>query len=761
MSLKASQTHVEAGSSKIEIVTDKWGVPHVYAADFASLAFGLGYTQARDRLWQMDFNRRAAKGRLSEVFGEPTLQLDRLARYVGFERLALAEEPQLKTDEKTLLQGFKDGVNRYVETHRDDLPLEFSILKAPPRPWSLTDTLAFSHFMSWTFIGNWNGELVRHWTFEKYGKDVLRIMGTGYPEGRPVIVPAGGLSRAPRQAMDREFEKLEELVTVPGQMMSNNWVVDGNKSATGSPLLANDPHIPLQMPSIWYEMHMHSPDIQAMGATLPGIPGVIIGHNGHIAWGLTNSVADTSDLFIEKLSGSHNKTRYLDRIVWKEAEVFREEITVRGRSEAVVENVSVTKHGPVIGPLFSGEPRSIALQSVLPEARNRVRSLMLLWKARDWSMFRDALKHWTAPALNFVYADTHGNIGYQLAGLVPVRARGNGLLPSPGWTGDYDWTGFIPFDKMPNEYNPSTHWIATANNKTVNEDYPYFIGFGGDPYRISRIVQLLKMKEKLSAADFKAIQTDLYSIPAKEIVEIVGKLDPTDDRAKMALDYLKAWDFVLSPESVPASIFEVFVTVLSRRALQEKLDKESSEVYLGKPGKRSQVFWVRVSWLLAKITEYPNWFGTTTWATVMEESLVSAVEELTRLLGKDMAEWKWKRLHLQAFTHPLGHAPELSSMFNRGPVPVGGDDETVWASAYIPHDGYAATYTGVSYRLIVDLGSLDNSFAVHPTGQSGNPKSAHYDDMIELWRNGEYHPLLWTKEEVEKAAETREKLDPT
>ena len=389
--------------------------------------------------------------------------------------------------------------------------------------------------------------------------------------------------------------------------------------------------------------------------------------------------------------------------------------------------------------------------------------------AHNWEEFRQALSQWPFPSLNFAYADIDGNIGYQLAGLVPVRGKGHGTVPAPGWTEDYDWTGFVPFEELPHAYNPETHWIASANNKIADDDYPHFLSVeNADGFRQKRIVELLEEKEKHSAEDFEAMQVDQLSLAAKELVPLIIALTPEDEWCRRAITFLKAWDYQLSADSAAACIYEVFFTHLVRRTLEEKLGSWS-DFFLGKGlhmlRPHTVFFHASHSWLMEKMREKPQWFAPTgagpvdgkSWTEAMEEALESAVGELRSRLGDEVSRWRWGGLHKQYFRHPLGEVRGLDRIFNRGAVPMGGDANTVWQAAYVPYHGYDVNSFTASWRQIIDLADFNRSRATLPSGQSGHPGSRHYADMISQWRRGEYHPMLWDREQVE--AQARGRLD--
>jgi penicillin amidase len=737
----------------VEIVRDQWGVPHIYAGNLHDLFFACGYAQAQDRLWQMDFNRRAATGTLAELVGEPALEIDRLVRRVGFHRAAARDWETATDEERATLQAFAAGVNAYIESGR--LPLEFQVLRRKPRRWEPTDTLAFGRFLGWSLAGNWDSELVRSWTIGRFGAAVMAEFEPTYPEGGPVIVPPGAEAKGPRPDVLRDFTQAEELIGLVGQAMSNNWAVDGTKSATGKPLLASDPHLPLTMPSIWWEAHLDSPEIKAAGVGVPSLPGIFLGHNENIAWGMTAAMVDGDDLFVEEINPD-NPSQYRYKDGWEQGEIVREEIIVRGRKEPVIEEVLVTRHGPVVSPAIEGEERDLSLRTVANEPARQTQAYLDLMAARDWNEFRSALSQWPFPPLNFGYADVEGNIGYQLAGLAPKRADGLGIVPMPGWTGEYDWTGFLPFEEHPHAFNPPTHWVASANNQIADDDFPHFLAVNfADPYRQQRIIEMLGETDKHSADDFERMQVDQQSIPARELAPLMLQLEPRDEWCRRALTFVKAWDYELSTESVAACVYEMFYVHLVRRALEEKLGGWS-EYFLGRgvhPLRAHGGFFnLAHSWLMEKMRERPDWFAGRTWHEVMEEALESAVSELREMLGDEVSRWQWGRLHRQSFRHPLGEVRGLDVVFNRPSVPVGGDANTVWQAAYAPHHGYDLNSFTASWRQIIDLADFNNSRAVLPSGNSGHPGSAHYHSMNAMWRSGGYHPMLWDRAEVEKVA---------
>jgi len=496
---------------RVEVIRDRWGIPHIYAGNEEDLFFAQGYVHAQDRLWQMEVHRRLASGTLAEILGGIALEADRFSRIIGFRRAAQADLALLDEETRRYLEAYSRGVNAFIETHRSRLPLEFTLLRHKPAPWTPLDTAAFAKFMGWALSCNWESELLRASLIEILGPERAAELEPPYPESNPIIIQSSKF-KAQSSNISTGINRQDVATTLSGLSKvqrkvacfsssggtgegSNNWVINGARSVTGKPLLANDPHLSPMMPSIWYENHLVGGDFAVTGASMPGIPGVVLGHNHRIAWGATNAYPDVQDLYLERLrTTSSGCPEYEFRGKWERAQVVREEIKVRGRREPVVEEVVITRHGPIISGLLTGEAPPLALRWVGHQPSPMLQSLRFN-RARNWEEFVASLRSWSVPAQNMVYADVEGNIGYYMAGQVPIRAKGLGLVPVPGWTGEYEWTGYIPFEELPQAYNPPTGYIASANNKIVGEDYPYFLTLEPLPgYRARRIVDLIEAR---------------------------------------------------------------------------------------------------------------------------------------------------------------------------------------------------------------------------------------------------------------------------
>ncbi len=753
---------------EVTVIRDSWGVPHIYATNTHDLFFTQGYVHAQDRFWQMEFWRRIGSGRLAEILGPSALDSDRFIRTVGWHRTAARELEMLDDETRAALEAYAEGVNAYISTHRDRLGLEFTILGLTgvdfePEPWTPLNTLTWAKVMAWDLGGNMDAELLRANIVARLGSDALDDLVPPYREDYPVVVPhpltGGTLDSVPEAAF------ATHALGVGDGLGSNDWVVSGSRTETGLPLLADDMHLGIQMPSIWYELGLHCEPVGAdcpynvTGYSFASTPGIIVGHNDHIAWGVTNVGPDVQDLFIEQVN-PENPNQYLFQGEWVDMETVREEITVAGEDEPVVVNARITRHGPIINDVVGGEEEDwsfgwqpLALSWTALQPGTLIRSVFLLDKASDWESFREALSYWNVPSQNFVYADVEGNIGYQMPGSIPIRAAGDGTLPVPGWSGEYEWTGFIPFDELPRSFNPPEGYIATANNAVVGPDFPYLITRDWSPgYRAQRIVELLTANDSVSIADIQAMHGDSSPAYVREILPTVLATSTDDPRLAEALDLLREWDGRAVRDSAGAALFESFRIHLVDLTLGDELGEQ-----LLRRARSSAA--VAVERLLADPA--CPWFDDVntpeveTRDEIVLRALEAAVDELTEKLGQDMSRWRWGDLHTATFENQSlgqsGVAP-IEAIFNRGPVAVDGARNTINATGYSMSHPYEVT-TVPSQRMIVDLADFTRSLSMHTTGQSGHPFHRHYDDMIDPWRNIQYHPMLWQRADVEADAE--------
>jgi penicillin amidase len=768
----------------VEILHDRWGVPHIYAQSPEDLVFAQGYIHAQERLWQMDFNRRLVAGRLSEILGPVSLPLDRWMRILGLRRVAEQQESLYDEESLHILQAYAAGVNaRLHQVKRAArLPVEFTLLRYAPEPWTPVDSMSWAKMMAWNLSVNWETEILRAQLVARLGAENAAELELLTIEDQPRIIPPGVDYSCISGDILKDAAGARRF-SGPGAregLGSNNWVIAPARSQTGMPLLANDMHLGLTAPAIWFENHLEAGEFQVTGVSFPGLPGVIAGHNRHVAWGFTNGFPDVQDLYIERLRRTEGGgVQFLFRDEWQDAKVIRESIGVKGREPVDVE-VIVTRHGPVINdlaPNFCGEG-PLALRWTALEPDNMVRALLGMNRAGSCLEFREALRHWAVPVQNTVYADTGGNIAYSFPGKVPIRAKGDGRVPAPGWTGEYEWTGYVPFEELPHLYNPPQGFIATANNRVVGDDYPYFLGYDHvSGNRARRIVEMIVAKDRLDVDDIRRMQLDQVSLAARAVTGALCRVQTGDPELAEVLRRMRAWDGRLSAASPEAALYEVFALRLIGRLLAGRLDRDLAACYAGKGitpvlaelsllGERSRE-WVR------KLLDEPDspWFADSAIEsavdgqssprdTVLLQVLKETVESLKRSRGAEMDAWAWGKLHRLTFYHPLGSAKPLDRLFNRGPYPIGGDFDTVWASGSSLYDLNTEKIIGPPFRFIADLSDWNRSQSILVPGQSGHPASPHYDDNVRAWFEGQTHPMLFDRKAVEQETVARLVLEP-
>jgi len=751
----------------VEIIRDRWGVPHIYGQDMLDVVFGQGFAQAQDRLWQLDFQRRLASGRLAEVLGPAALPTDRLLRILGLRHVAEQEAELLAPEVRAELQAFADGVNACLAS--EPLPIEFTLLRYRPEPWTVTDTIAWPMMVYWNLSVNWEAELLRAQLAARLGPELAAELEPDYCSRWPCVVPPG----ADYAGLGREAQELAEqaraLAGPPAQrgLGSNAWVVAGSRTASGMPLLANDLHQQMSIPSLWYENHLVAPGLNATGATFPGVYRLVVGHNGHVAWGFSNGFPDVQDLYIERLRHAPGRgPQYQYDGAWYDAPVRREEIRVRGKG-VTVEEVVHTRHGPVINGLAphatGSEP--LALRWTCFEPGTMAQLIHDLSGAATCLALRAALRSWTGPSQNVVYADRAGNIAYSFPGRVPIRRQGDGRVPVPGWTGEYEWAGYIPFDELPHLYNPPQGYVASANNRPTAGDYPYPITCdycSGD--RAQRITEMIEACSAIDVAWAQRVQTDQVSPGARLVASYVGQLEVHDPELAPLVQMLHEWDGHLSAESPAAAIHEALVPRLATLMLRDRLG-DLTERYTGKGPvpllADGSLFGFRAwEWLQATLPDArSHWFDLGHGETrdeVLRLALAQAAADLRQQLGPDPHAWAWGKLHTLTYGHPLGQVGLLRRFFNRGPYPLGGDHTTVCATGCTFYDsGAGQAVIGPSYRFIVDMADPSGACSLLVPGTSGRPASPHYDDQVQAWLDGEYHPMLFAREDVEREAESR------
>ncbi len=782
----------------VDIYRDNYGVPHIYADNVHDLFLAQGYVHAQDRFYQMDFWRHQTAGRLSELYGSGVVDTDQFLRTVGWQRLAEQEYALADAETKTILDAYAEGVNVYIANRSAaDLSLEYAVLalnglQYTPEPWSPPNTLAWAKAMAWDLGGNLDSEIQRAILNQTLGVEKTNdYMPFVYPTDHPIILPDPAISANALAGLQTRAAKLNE--TLGGKfdgIGSNNWVIAGSRTTTGMPLLANDPHLGIQMPSIWYEVGLHCRAItpecpfEVTGFSFAGAPGVIIGHNQRIAWGFTNVGPDVQDLFIEKINPA-NPNQYEVNGEWREMVIVNETIKVKGGGEEPL-TIRYTRHGPLISEVYGLEDfaadsgldpaahYAFALRWTALEVGQTWRAILNLNRAQNFDDFRDALRDFAAPSQNMIYADVDGNIGYQVPGNIPIRKNGQGLLPAEGWTDEYEWERYIPFDELPYSYNPPQGYIATANNAVVGPDYPYMISLDWDSgYRAERIVEMIEAQPKISIEYIQQMLGDDLNVGASEVLPPLLALSFDDAKLAKALEALRGWDYQMRIDSQPAAIYMGFFNALLKNTFHDDLPAEQGlEDYW--PG-GGDTAWVILRDILAE-PESAWWDNAATPAAetrddILRQAFTEGYASLEERLGKNAAAWQWGALHTSTFVNATvgrsGVAP-IEALFNRGPFATGGGSSIVnatgWNMARDDWDPEAGNPYRVgslpSMRMIVDLGNLDHSFTIHTTGQSGHAYHDHYIDMADPWRLIDFHLMLWGAESVQQAAEAHLTLKP-
>jgi penicillin amidase len=744
--------HAPGLSAPVRIAFDARGVPTVRARSIPDAMFGLGYVHARDRLWQMEFQRRVGAGRLAEILGPKLVPTDRFLRTIGFRRAAESAWEALEPGERRLLEAYARGVDAYRTTSRAR-SIEFRLLRVEPEAWDPVDSLAWAKMMAWDLAGNARDEIRRARFAAAVGRvkaDELLPVAAAEPtiltdaEWRacsPDASRAAAVSPALPSArtslwarLDRAFEASEALGFGGEDLGSNSWVLAGSRTTTGLPILANDPHLGLRAPSVWYLATIEAPGFFVTGATLPGVPGVIIGHNRRIAWGLTSVEPDVQDLFVEEVDPK-DPGRYRHRGEWLRFEERREVIHVRGGADVAL-TVRSSVHGPIVGDVYEGAETlgpAVALRwTGLDPGDRTAGAFFRIDTARNWNEFLAGARLLSAPAQNLVYADVEGHIGYAASGAMPLRPRADGRWPVSG-AGDDDWAGMIPFEELPRTLDPARGYLVTANNRVVSGEYPYSFGLTwAEPYRARRIAEMIAARPRLSPEDVRRMQLDRQSLEAGELLPLLLDTAPADAACRDALERLRGWDRVMAPDSVPASIYAAWFVELAKMP-----EDELKTVPRGRTRFRFVVDALRANSSWCDDARTPR---VETCAEFRSASLRKAVAFLAARLGADPSTWRWERLHRARFPHAVfDGVPVLRSFFDLE-AGQGGDASTVDVGSFA-QDGSFTMRDGPSYRQVVDLADLTRSGYAGTTGQSGNVFDHHYRDLLPDWRAGRFFEI--------------------
>jgi penicillin G amidase len=749
---------------EVTVERDVWGIPHIRAGSLADMAEAQGYVVAQDRLFQMDVLRRVARGQLSEVVGPKAIPLDKQFRLLRFGPAAERDVALLDEESRSAMEAYARGVNKFIERHQSKLPVEFTLLKYRPQPWRPADSLAIAGYMYQTLTNTWEDELDRAQVTARVGADRAKALYAQDAALDHFVVgdpdrPGDGSQRsgtnpddedddddmeqdsvlkASAKSPDTDHQDLSHpdltsalapaIVQWVGEsrrdirhaLGSNNWVVSGEHTATGKPLLANDTHLELSVPPIWYQIHLTCPGWNVKGFTLPGAPLVVIGHNDRIAWGFTNNGADVQDLYVETFNPAQSE-EYKVNGKWLKAQIVDEVIHVKGAADEHL-RVVVTRHGPVMRQ--SGDT-GYALRWTATEPGGLANTYNRLGKAQNWKEFREIMKSVWGPAQNVVYADVNGNIGYVMAARVPIRKKGHGEVPVPGDTDIYEWKGYIPFEELPQAFNPEDGLIVTANARVVGPDYiPYLTDHWEEPYRTARIWDLVHDKHDLRPDDMLKVQTDTYSYPdvflSEQLVPAAKIAAPKDLRTQKLIGLSRDWNGIADADSTVVPFLEGTRRAALKLILQPVLG-DDTELYQW----RSMAFLQRVlterpaAWLPAAYKSY-------------DELLVAAADESVKSLEKNSAsarveDWPWKRFDSLEILHPIGRVGWLKKIFSITGKPQGG-------TSFSPRA--ATRHHGPAMRVVASVGDWDNSLMVIAGGQSGQPGSSHYADQFRYWYDG-------------------------
>ncbi|MFW6290267.1 MAG: penicillin acylase family protein [Mariniphaga sp.] len=745
-------------TGEVTILRDSFAIPHIYAQNEADLYRATGYAMAQDRLWQMDLLRRVTQGRLSEVLGKDQLETDLLMRALRIQEKSESILEQIPADVHSALEAFSAGVNHYIENQ--SLPPEFRILGYEPEPWKPVHSVNLIGYMSWDLTSGWGTEML-----------LYKLSREASAEQVQALLPLAEVHTTPVYENLTEGYTLGETLLSAGSNLeglgaqvfygSNNWAVSGGKSKTGKPLLANDMHLGLFAPGIWYQMHQAAEGtLNVTGLVLPGQPFVICGHNDSIAWGMTNVTVDDIDFYAETFN--EDSTKYLLNGQWVDLLIKDERIATK-EGEDEIHTLKFTHRGPVVNRFKDEKEFPLSIRWMGNEMSNEIRAVYLLNRAANWNDFRDAVRSFKSVSQNIAYADAAGNIGLQAAAGVPLR-EGLGIRIYPGDTSLYDWKGMVPFEALPYEYNPARGYVSSANNKTAPAEYPYYVGtWYALPNRIDRIRELLEETPKHGVEDFMQMHGDYKSKKAEQFVpEFLKALIETDDQVQqVALDKLQHWDYRLIRESQAASIFEILYRRVAENLIRDDLPED---LFKSLMGERILVENLMVNLLSDRESSWIDDTATPeaeTWSDIVQVAFYETIEELENRLGPDVEDWNWERLHTITISHPMGRVTLLDKAFNlnRGPFGVPGSYHTVTPYSYSYNNLYKVNH-GASHRHIYDLSDWNNSKSVIPTGTSGIPASDYYLDQTDMYLENHYHADPFTKDEVEKLTKYEMKLMP-
>ena len=751
--LTEGKVQISGLTAPVDVYRDEYGVPLVAAGTERDLMFTIGYVHAQDRLWQMDLARHAGEGRLSELFGTETVPFDRLFRVVGLRRTADSLRAHLDGATMERLGWYAEGVNACIASNRGRFPVEFDLLGHDPEPWEPVHSLLVARLIAWELNLSWWTDITLGAIAERVGLlKAVDIVPSYPPDVAPTLPEAAWKKQIPLASgfvrVGHAYAQAFGRVSIGGG--SNAWAVSSRRSATGHALLANDAHLQLSVPSMWYEMILSGGGYDVRGMSIPGAPGIVAGRNGRIAWGLTNLMADEADFYVERLDSASGTTYAYDG-QWRPLASWEEEIGVRGDTTVSIV-VRTTRHGPIVSDVQTSlqqtrTPFTISMRWTGYEVNDPIGTLLALNRARTWTEFNAALDGFTVPAQNMVYADVEGVVGYRCAGKLPIRGTAGGLFPLPGWDAGSDWKGFVPAARLPRMLNPEEGFVASANNKVVDNSYPYPMGeLWEPPARIQRLRELLaEHPEAVTVADCERWQNDRVSPFAMQLVPYVLRVCADSSfslpERERIVEYLRSWNFSFDRDDIPSTIFHPWLVRFVRDTFRDEMGDSLYHDYVLLANIPLRV----IARLVSDGTS--PWFDDVTTDAVesrddiIRRSLREAVADVRERLGEDPRRWRWGSLHTVELRHPFGLRPPLNAIFNVGPFPFGGGSTALMSGEYSFNTPYTVS-VGPSYRQIFNLGDPSTARVVLPPGQSGHAFHPQFDDQARLWLNGAYRTAM-------------------
>lgn len=746
----------------LTIYRDAHGVPHVRATTPHDAFFGQGFATAQDRLFQMDHDRRWAYGRWAEFAGETALEQDVLMRKFQLRRSIRADYRAVSAETRAMFDAYAEGVNAFIDS-TDALPVEYALLDARPEPWTPQDCIAVFKARH-VLMGHMEAKLWRAKMVAALGAKRAADLMPQYEENGLLIVPPGadygGVAYDVLNHYASGAENIEWMADADSG--SNNWAVHGSRTASGKPLLAGDPHRPLETPSVYYQNHIACSEFDAIGLSFPGCPAFPhFGHNAQVAWCVTHAAADYQDLYIESFRPG-SKTHYEFQGAWKHAETHTETIQVRG-SRPVSIDVTSTHHGPIV----VGDPakgKAISFKYTATHGPNTgLDALLQQLRSQSVDEMDDAMSGWVDPCNNYVFADVHGDIAYLTRGKIPIRSMANAWLPVPGWTGEHEWSGFIPFHEMPRIRNPRNGFIVTANNRQVDDDYPYYISVQyAAEHRARRIYDRLAKIPRAAVDDMAAVHAERVSIPARAYVKLLRGVQPPSERAAKAWNILLEWDGSMDADAAAPAVFSAFRYCLDDGILRNILGPLADYAFnVGGRGAPHHIALLKAQLVRMAQNDDTSFLPPgADWKSTMAAALEDGVDYLAKRLGNDMNKWTWGALHRTNRPHWLSNAYAWATELSGPSMPLGGDGDTPLASSYSHADPFAITGTSVA-RYIYDLNDWDDSRWIVPLGSSGHPASPHFADQSPIWANVDFIPMTYTWRKIEKLAESAQTLTPT